>query len=185
MLNFCLRLLSSHASCSRASSARSFGLLVTLLFAGLAGCHSDSLVPPLPASTDGAVDRTVFDAAACGCEVVDGKLTISWDCYVATYGGQQALVPYCNGTAGEWTIGCGLEVYAISTVGGPEAWVYDQNGSLVGILLGTDDGYFSCPSDPSLQGFALQAGVAPNGCEAAYTCPCVDSILGCPVPGGG
>jgi hypothetical protein len=37
-----------------------------MMSVGLAGGHGDSPLPTLPASTDGAVEQTVLDAAAGG-----------------------------------------------------------------------------------------------------------------------
>ena len=138
----------------------SIGLFVTLGL-GLAvspGCASDALRPPNDGSPPttvnddgGAPDRVVHDPAACECQKVGYGLTMSWACFCNRFGCTAQQLSGCSRNA-QWTRGCGLTEFSIETIGGPESWVYDANGTLVGERIGSDVGEFSCPSDPSLPG---------------------------------
>jgi hypothetical protein len=139
------------------------------------GCASDSLKatrdggpPGTTTGTDGAPDRPPADAATCGCQVSGYTLTISWDCYCKQYNCTGAPQQTCP-VMGQWARGCNYQKFSVSTVGGPESWVYDGTGQMVGAQLGTDDGIFTCPTDPSLQGFRLQAGYQLDDCPGAVT----------------
>ena len=145
---------------------RSIGLLSTLVLVGAAGC-SKSLE-----SADGSVDHgTISDPAACGCQVVDYGLIMSWDCYCKHHdcGGRQPV--FCP-PGGQWTKGCGLSEYSVQTIGGPSRTVYDANGNLVGAQYGSDDATFSCPTDPTMSGFFVRAGQFADTCDDAVTCQC-------------
>jgi hypothetical protein len=134
---------------------------------GAAGCSSEALQ-----SGDGGRDRGIdADPAACGCRIEGYTLVMSWDCYCQQYGCSSTTVPTCWGY-GQVTNGCGLTEFSILTIGGPERWVYDQTGTLVGAQIGTDAGYYSCPTDPSLQSSSVRAGQFPDTCDSALTCQC-------------
>jgi hypothetical protein len=138
---------------------------------GATGC-SKSLQSP-----DGGrgVDTgTPADPAACGC-VLDGyTLTMSWACFCKQFDCTHPVTPVsCGyGLREQLTTGCGLSEVSLQTVGGPERWVYDATGTLVGEQLGTDDGEFLCPTDPSMIGFSVRGGQFPDGCLSAVTCQC-------------
>jgi len=183
VLNLCLR-------------SSTFGLLVTLSV-GISGCTSESLVTgdgggKKAAPPDGSVTGIDADPAACGCQV-DGyysTLTISWDCYCAQYDcTQRASTISCSGIGSQWNYGCGFQALSAETVGGFERWVYTDAGQLIGVQLATDDGVFTCPTDPGLHGYVLRAGVFPiETCEAQTACPCPDGVVSCPTapsPDGG
>ena len=146
----------------------SIGLFLTLGLLGVAGCSSESL----RAGNDGGVDQAIVgDPAACGCQLDGYTLTISWSCFCAKHDcAPQYNVP-CTGSA-QLTTGCGLRQITVQTIGGPERWVYDQSGTLVGEQLGTDDSEFLCPTDPSMIGFVLRAGQFPDSCDSALTTAC-------------
>jgi hypothetical protein len=142
-------------------------LLSLAALVGAAGCSSESLQ-----SKDAGRDRGLdADPAACGCAVVGYTLTMSWDCYCQQYNCSTTTIPSCWGS-GQWTKGCGLSEFSIETIGGPERWVFDSSGALVGAQQGTDAGSFSCPTDPSLQGYSVRAGQFPDTCDSAVTCQC-------------
>jgi hypothetical protein len=166
-------------------------LLVTLASVAGSGCSGESLVsrdagkqtsPP-----DGSVaDVGPGDPAACGCHVDSGMLTISWECYCKQYDCNQVdlFADRCSGNSSTlWTYGCGFRQLSIFTIGGLEEWVYTEGGQLIGAQLGTDTGDFTCPTDPTLHGYALRAGKFPlDTCEAQTPCPCVDGGVSCPAP---
>jgi hypothetical protein len=144
--------------------------------ATIAGCASESLKPGIdggppgtPATDGGAPDRPPADPAACGCQASGYTLTISWDCFCKQYNCASAPPASCMPGNSQLAHGCGYEMFSVSTIGGIEKWVYDSSGQLVGEQLGTDDGIFTCPTDPSLQGFRLQAGYLLDDCEAIQT----------------
>jgi hypothetical protein len=142
---------------------------LVLVLIGATGCGK-SLETPDGGGDPGAPN----DPAACGC-VVDGyALTMSWDCFCKQYDCTGSNVPKgCGfGTYSQITTGCGLQELSIETIGGPERWVYDSSGNLVGEQLGTDAGQFSCPTAPNLVGFSVRAGQFPDGCLSAVTCQC-------------
>ena len=146
---------------------RSIGLFTTLVLVGALGC-SRSLE-----SADGGIDRAISDPAACGCSVSNYALTMSWDCFCKQYDCSATQPPSsCASSGGQWTKGCGLSEYSVQTPGGPYRSVYDANGSLVGREFGTDDGQFSCPTDPTMIGYRVRAGQFPDSCAGAVTCQC-------------
>jgi hypothetical protein len=177
MLKLCLR-------------SASLGLFVTLALIGGSGCSGESLVSPdggkQTSPPDGSVaDVSPGDPAACGCHADGYTLTISWDCYCKQYDCTviQPFADQCSGSSTLWTHGCGFYELSVQTVGGLERWVYTNAGQLIGAQLGTDDGIFTCPTDPSLQGFVLRAGQFPlQNCEAETPCPCVDGGASCRTP---
>jgi hypothetical protein len=126
------------------------------------------------AGFDAARDAT-GDAAACGCTLdSNGVLTVSWACYCGQ-AGCFATKPTCGTTNVKVYAGCDLVVTSLDTAGGPWLWVFDSPGQLVGRQETADVGYYECPSDPSLRGSRIRAGVLPDAtCEEAVACSCVD-----------
>ena len=123
-------------------------------------------------SGDGGLDHgSISDPAACGCQVSNYSLIMSWDCFCKKYdcGGRQSV--FCP-PGGQWTKGCGLSEYSVETIGGPSRTVYDANGNLVGEQFGSDDAQFSCPTDPTMIGYSVRAGQFPDSCDGAVTCQC-------------
>jgi hypothetical protein len=145
---------------------RSIGLFSTLMLIGAVGC-SRSLE-----SADSGVDHgTISDPAACGCQIVDYGLVMSWDCF--SKNNDRGVVPLSScSPGGQWTKGCGLSEYSIETIGGPMRWVFDANAKLVGEQYGSDDATFSCPTDPTMSGFFVRAGLFADSCDSAVTCQC-------------
>src|SRR6185312_9927826 len=88
-----------------------------------------------------------------------------WSCFCAKHDCSPQYEIPCTGSA-QLTTGCGLRQITVQTIGGPERWVYDQSGTLVGEQLGTDDSEFLCPTDPSMIGFVLRAGQFPDSCDS-------------------
>jgi hypothetical protein len=154
--------------------------MVALL--GPAGCSSESLQ-----SGDGGRDHGIdADPAACGCRMDGYTLVMSWDCYCQQYSCSSTTKPMCWGYA-QWTNGCGLSEFSVETVGGPDRWVYDQSGNLVGAQQSTDEGSpYSCPTDPSLYSSSVRAGQFPDTCDSAVTCQCTpDGGDACVTPADG
>ena len=98
-------------------------------------------------------------------------MTISWSCFCAKYDCSSQPKVQCSGSD-QITSGCGLQEFTVDTLGGPESWVYDSSGSLVGEQLGTDDSEFVCPTDPGMIGFVLRAGQFADTCDSAITTGC-------------
>jgi hypothetical protein len=175
------------------SSNLGLGLLVTLALVGVSACNNESLVAKDGGDKTAAPDGSVTgigasDPAACGCQVEGNTLTISMDCYCKQYDCTQSPWSLSCSDVG-YGIGCGIVEVSAQTVGGLERWAYNDERSLVGVQLATDDGVFTCPTDPSLQGYVLRAGGFPleeggfwfDGCTSVTHCPCVDSkISSCP-----
>jgi hypothetical protein len=163
---------------------------MTLALVGGAGCSNESLVARdggnKPAGPDGSVTGIgASDPAACGCQVDSGILTISWECYCKQYDCTKVelFVDRCSGNSTLWTYGCGFHELSVQTIGGLERWVYTDADQLIGAQLGTDTADFTCPTAPSLHGYALRAGKFPlDTCEAQAPCPCVDGGASCPTP---
>jgi hypothetical protein len=141
------------------------------LLIALAGCGSQSLTP-----NDGGGDHPVTTATGCMCQADSQTLTVSWDCFCQQHScGIEQIAP-CSSTPGIWTRGCGFDEYAVDTPGGPEIWVYDKNGKMVGAQLATDDSVFVCPDNQSIQRFLLRAGqFRPDTCNGVTTCNCADT----------
>ncbi len=158
----------------------SIGLFITVGLPAIAGCSSESLAR----AEGGAPDRAVGDPAACGCQLEGYTLTISWSCFCASHDCAPQYNVQCSPGV-QQIEGCGLVAYTVETIGGPEMWVYDGSGTLVGEQLGTDDGEFVCPTDPGLIGFQLRAGKFPDTCDSATTCTCNPDGGGCEPPDAG
>ncbi|HLK88807.1 MAG TPA: hypothetical protein VKZ18_02875 [Polyangia bacterium] len=160
-----------------------------VVLAGAAGC-SKSLDSPDGGGGGGLDEGVPNDPAACGCQVSGTTLTMSWDCYCATFANgctpAGTVAASCAYGTRQITRGCGLTEVSIDTVGGPERWVYDDaTGMLVGEQVGTDDGQFACPTAPSVVGFSVRAGQFPDGCLSAVTCQCNADGGGCDPTDGG
>jgi hypothetical protein len=145
---------------------RLIGLFSTLVLVGAVGCSKQL------ESADAGVDHgTISDPAACGCQVIDYVLIMSWDCFIKN--NDRGVVPWSSCTPpGQWTKGCGLSEYSVETIGGPARWVYDASGKLVGEQFGSDDAQFGCPTDPTMIGFSVRAGQFADSCDSAVTCQC-------------
>jgi hypothetical protein len=174
MLNFCLR-------------SSILGLLASLAWVGVSGCSDKSLVAgngdsktPPPDGSAIVMGIGAADPSACGCQVDGYTLTISWDCFCAQHDcTQPAATISCTGIGGVWSYGCGFQEYSVSMYNALS--VYTDAGQLIGVQLATDDGLFTCPGDPSLQGYVLRAGKFPlDTCEAQTACPCLDGGVSCP-----
>ncbi len=178
------------------------GLLVTLGLVGVSACSSQSLVASDGGKKDPGPDGSVTgigasDPAACGCQVDGNTLTISMSCYCKQYDCTQSPSSLaCSDVS--YGIGCGILEVSLPTVGGLEKWVYNDERSLIGVQLATDEGVFTCPTDPSLKGSVLQAGGFPlddggvsgglsiESCTSVTICPCVDGKIGsCPAVDAG
>jgi hypothetical protein len=174
------------------------GLLVIWVLVAGSSCSNESLVArdggnKMPGPDGSVPDVGASDPAACGCHVDGTTLTISMACYCKQYDCTQS--PWtlsCSDVS--YGIGCGILEVSLQTVGGPEKWVYNDERSLIGVQLATDDSVFTCPTDPSLQGFVLRAGGFPldggglqfESCASVTDCPCVDGKIGsCPAVDGG
>jgi len=158
-----------------------------LVLIWLAGCGSSSLTPT---PHDAGSDHPATTTTGCMCQADSQTLTMSWECFCqqhACNGIEE--VASCSTTLGVWTHGCGFDEYAVDTVGGPEIFVYDQTGKLVGAQLGTDDGVFVCPDNQGIQRFLVRAGqFRPETCDSVTTCNCADTDASprasCVVDGG-
>jgi hypothetical protein len=136
----------------------------------LAGCGRQSLT-----SNDGGSDHPDTGAVGCMCQADSQALTISWACYCQQHSCGIEQISPCSATPGVWTRGCGFDEYTEDTPGGPEIWVYDQKGKLVGAQLATDDSAFVCPDNMGIQRFLLRAGqFRPDSCDSVTTCNCAD-----------
>ena len=147
-------------------------VLVAVVVFAVLGCKGTTASPGDAAS----------DSAACEChlEAADGGaavLTMSWPCYCASRyadGCTRTLASRCTSTRDRVDYpGCGLTVLSIRGSFGPNADVYDQNGTLVGAMASSDTSAYVCPSDPSVTGLVLRAGQFPAAsCEpVASSCP--------------
>ena len=91
-------------------------------------------------------------------------------------------------------IGCGIVEVSLDTIGGLEKWAYNDEWTLIGAQLATEEGVFTCPTDPGLQGSVLRAGTFPledggglpfESCASVTDCPCVDGKMACPAMDAG
>ena len=97
------------------------------------------------------------------------------------------------GAPGQWTRGCGLDVFTWDRLGLTQIDVYDQTGTEVGTQIqnpGTN--FFQCPTDPTLKSATVASGVFPAASCATAVCPCdlnpSGGIIGtftCATPDGG
>ena len=154
------------------------------------GCTADgrSLGCPPP---DAGVSP--WDAGACDCRIdSDGVLRMSWDCFWQSFGSGSPESGWC-GAPGQWTRGCGLDVFTWDRLGLTQIDVYDQTGTEVGTQIqnpGTN--FFQCPTDPTLKSATVASGTFPSASCATTVCPCdlnpSGGIIGtftCPTPDGG
>jgi hypothetical protein len=111
------------------------------------------------------------------CQQDSQTLTISRDCYCQAHDCNQIeTISDCSQTSGVWTHGCGFDQYTVDIGGGPETWVHDQTGKLVGAQLGSDDSVFVCPDNQGIQRFQLGAGqFRPDTCNNTITWDCADT----------
>ena len=173
-------------------------LVALALVVGGSGCGSQSLVSrddgnKTPGDDGPVTGVDAIDPAACGCQVEGGTLTISMPCYCKQHDCTQSpFTLYCSDV--RLGIGCGIVEVSLETIGGPEKLVYNDERTLIGVQLATDDGVFTCPTDPSLQGFVLRAGSFPledgggppfESCASVTDCPCVDGKMACPAMDAG
>ncbi|HLK94078.1 MAG TPA: hypothetical protein VKZ18_29565 [Polyangia bacterium] len=142
------------------------------------GCGADGRSIACPPPADAGTSS--WDAAACDCRIgADGVLRMSWDCFCAAYGCGNPEQGWCGGP-GQWTTGCGLDVYTWDRFGETQIYVYDKSGTQVGTQMQTGGaGFFECPTDPTLQSATVAGGMFPAASCATSVCPCD------PVPGGG
>jgi hypothetical protein len=105
------------------------------------------------------------DAAACACRVDDDDvLLLSWDCYcqLPFVGCAMPLSIPADCALRERTdyADCGLTVITQGTgasAGLPT--VYDSSGQLVGRMSRSEVSGYACPSDPSVFGSSIRAGL--------------------------
>ena len=154
----------------------STGSLLALVALGALGC-SRGLAP----AADGGDGAAEHDPAACGCRIDDdGALVMSWDCYCASSG---CASSGCRG--GPSYLACGLTVAVQQGAAGPDLYVSDASGKLVGIQHTADIGFFSCPSDPSLRAGRMRAGQFPDPSCDKVSCSCPLGAQQCLVAGDG
>ena len=134
---------------------------------------------------DAAVDYTPFDATACDCAIrADGALTMSWDCFVPSYGTSPEL-GWC-GAPGRWTSGCGLDVFTYDDQGLLQLYVYDKQGRQVGAQYHNSDVSFVCPWNPALTSLTIASGSFPASSCTMNLCSCnSDRTLICPASDSG
>ncbi len=130
---------------------------------------------------DAAVDYTSFDASACDCAIrADGALTMSWDCFLASYGAGSPELGWC-GAPGRWTSGCGLVVFTYDKQGLLQLYVYDKQGRQVGAQYQNSDVSFVCPWNPALASLTVASGSFPGSTCTMNLCSCnSDRTLICP-----
>ena len=157
---------------------------------GPCGCTADGRSLACPPPDAGA---SPFDAGACDCRIDGhGVLRMSWDCFCASYGCGNPWHGWC-GAPGQWTSGCGLDVFTWDRLGLTQIYVYDQTGTQVGTQIqNPDTSFFECPTDPSLKSPTVASGTFPAASCASTVCPCdqnpSDGMTGtfsCPAPDGG
>ena len=80
---------------------------------------------------------------------------------------------------------CGLTTVTLSTIGGPDIWVYDAAGTLVGKQMSSDSSWYTCPSDSDVRALQVRAGRFPEpGCMGT-PCACTDGGGMCTAPDAG
>jgi hypothetical protein len=128
-----------------------------------------------------------FDAASCDCHIdANGVLRMSYACFCSGYGCEQPELAWCGGD-GQWTSACGLNVYTLLRYGGlPQTFVYDQNGTEVGVGYQNGATKYVCPVDPTLQADKIAGGTFPDSACAVVACTCnADGTFTCPTPDAG
>jgi hypothetical protein len=142
------------------------------------GCAADGKSVACPPPPDAGANP--WDAGACDCRIgADGVLRMSWDCFCAAYGCENPELGWC-GSPGQWTTGCGLDVFTYDRLGKNQIYVYDQTGTEVGTQMQVGGAsFFECPTDPTLKSPTVAGGTFPSSSCASVVCPCD------PVPGGG
>jgi hypothetical protein len=149
------------------------------------GCNAEGRSLACPPPDAGA---SPWDAGACGCRIDDhGVLRMSWDCFCASYSCGNPWHGWC-GAPGQWTTGCGLDVFTYDNLGLNQIFVYDQTGTQVGTQMqngGTN--FFECPTDPTLQSATVAGGTFPAATCATAVCACDSSggTFTCPASDAG
>jgi hypothetical protein len=182
-------------------------LLSAFALLGISGCSAQSLPtgkpgPVLDASTrsfdastrlfdatpnDASFDYTPVDATDCGCRIgSDGVMRMSWACFCSSFGCGNPWLGWC-GSPGQWTSGCGLDVFTYDELGLLQIYTYDRTGTQVGTQLQNSDVAFVCPSDWTLTSLTIAAGMFPDAACPTVVCPCdsADRAFTCPAPGLG
>lgn len=151
-------------------------VLVVLTLGGVAGGCGRSA---RPAPTDGP---------GCGCRI-EGQggnevLVMSWGCFCENYDcGFEAHM--CESAPRTSHPACGMTVATFAGIGGPDKWVYDQSGTLVGRQMSADSNWFTCPGDPDVKALQLRAGKFPEPSCLGVACGCTNGAAECASPDGG
>lgn len=128
------------------------------------------------------------DAPACSCHIEGGVLMMTLGC-LCEAGYCEPSAPPCSGPQGAAPRtsypACGLTTVTQQTIGGPNAWVYDWAGKLVGKEMSGDSSWFVCPSDPNIKATHVRAGRFPEPTCAGTPCACADGVTTCDVPDAG
>jgi hypothetical protein len=107
---------------------------------------------------------------------------MSWPCFLETFGSGSPELGWC-GSPGQWTSGCGLDVFTYDRSGLLQLFAYDKSGSNVGVQYENSDVAFVCPFDPTLTALKLAAGMFPASTCATSVCTCnADRTFTCPTP---
>lgn len=167
----------------------SFLVLALSSVGALAACHGPPRHIP-DAATDVPVGEAgpdlPPDAAACACRVDDDHvLLLSWDCYcrLPFVGCELPLSIPADCVLRQRTdyADCGLTVITQDTgasAGLPT--VYDGAGQLVGRLSHSEVSGYACPSDPSVFGSSIRAGLfAGPACQGVSCGGCYDGPFPC------
>ena len=168
---------------------RIFDIAMTVVGAAAAisaaGCSTNEVADardaaPIEGGAGPSTEPDAGSAAAnpCNCDVQDGVLVMSWQCFCTTYaiGGcdmtlpSQAVCEQSNLSRTDYP-GCGLTVLDTPSIG-PIRQVYDRTGTLVGEQITADLGTYGCPSWPSGPGFvSVRAGGFPDASCGGIECP--------------
>ena len=133
--------------------------------------------------TGGGVTTTGGGTAAdsgvgpCNCSVEGTTLTMSWECYRATYLYDRGLNATCSNYIGS-SMACGLTV--IEFYGPRTTVVRDDTGAAVGGESYTDLSDYKCPDDASLHAGIARGGVFPDAGCSSTACSCADGGVNCP-----
>ena len=141
-----------------------------------------------------AIAAAIFASALAGvgcssdCRVEEGVLTMSWSSF-CEQGYCAYTAPRCTGPAGGAERisypACGLTTVTQYTIGGPDVWVYDAAGTLVGKQMSSDSTYYVCPSDSDIKATRVRAGRFPEPSCVGMPCACDDGVGMCTAPDAG